>query len=229
MLYCGAYLSCTLVQGFCDRILFHSTPDLAESLVPETVYVNLDISHPPTLGPGLEVRNSDQLKLSPDQDHSKLTKVVDNYQSVLEGNHIIEHSFLVIADGFCFSGIPFTLSDHSPVFCTFLLRIENYVDRVLRRKAYLKWRLSQEKDTRDYTDTIFSDESGDLDDDEFVASSHILYPNIKNPSEDISSCNSQVITLSDFSLICGSTELCPCGIRLVFPLPFEVMICFIAA
>mgnify|MGYP006889529814 CR=1 FL=1 len=46
----------------------------------------------------------------------------------------------------------------------------------------------------------------------------------RNPSEDISSCNSQVITLSDFSLICGSTELCPCGIRLVFPLPFEVMI-----
>jgi len=211
--------------GFCDRILYHSTADLAESLVPETVVVNLDVTHQPTMGRGFDhksattgssdtyvQRDSTDSRYSLDVDYSKLTKVVDNYQSVLEG-------------------IPFTLSDHSPVFGTFLLRIDNYTEHVKRHKAYLKWRNSQEVANREIASTLFSDESMfDLDECAELVSSHATLSenSIPRPLRRLSHeatppwRYTNIITLSDVTLICGSTEFYPCGARLLFPLPFEV-------
>jgi hypothetical protein len=82
------------VQGYCDRIVYYSTPDLAESLIPEKVVVSLDFTQPATVvmannnnKKANSIRESIDSKLSSEKANHmpNLTKIVDNYQSILEG------------------------------------------------------------------------------------------------------------------------------------------------
>ena len=75
------FLFC-VVQGYCDRIVYCSTPDLAEWLVPEKVSISLDFTHPAVVRSG---GATEAARSTAGAENSHLTKLVDNYQSVLEG------------------------------------------------------------------------------------------------------------------------------------------------
>ena len=82
--------------------MYFSTPDLSEYLIPEKVVVSLDITQPAVVimvdgnadeavgildmqrrSPGDDSRRNSARIL--DVEHANMTKVIDNYQSVLQG------------------------------------------------------------------------------------------------------------------------------------------------
>lgn len=83
--------------SYCDRILYHSLADLATDLLPEPVAVDLTLL--PSQGHSTTVINN----INTIAERST-TKMIDNYQSVNDGEGM-------------------SISDHSPVFGTFLVRL----------------------------------------------------------------------------------------------------------
>jgi hypothetical protein len=127
-------------------------------------------------------------------------------------------------------GVPFTSSDHSPVFCTFLLRIENYQIRIKQQNMFSLWQRKEEALCRNSTrSALLSKESNvdmvsDIDAPAWGSRSVLgtAVPHSGPAAGDASRTRTHLLTISDLSLICGSSELNPCGLRLVFPQPFEV-------
>eukprot|EP00602_Paraphysomonas_sp_CaronLab_P005504 CAMPEP_0185022322 /NCGR_PEP_ID=MMETSP1103-20130426/5032_1 /TAXON_ID=36769 /ORGANISM="Paraphysomonas bandaiensis, Strain Caron Lab Isolate" /LENGTH=906 /DNA_ID=CAMNT_0027554333 /DNA_START=389 /DNA_END=3109 /DNA_ORIENTATION=+ len=161
--------------GFCDRILYHSITDLAENLVPERV--RLDLS--------LEQNTAQSLSLNKKHESERtLSHVVDNYQSVNGGD-------------------PWNMSDHSPVFATFLLRLF--------------------EDETNHTDNDKTDSRNEYgkESDRSVGehnNSSLLTPY----STSILPRGVYRIVLTDIKVVWGSMEELPCTVDLLFPLPFEV-------
>lgn len=76
--------------GYCDRILYHSLPDMLEHLVPESVTADLLAT---------------SLSEAALENRALLTPTLHNYRSVNDGEGM-------------------SISDHSPVFATFLLKLD---------------------------------------------------------------------------------------------------------
>lgn len=83
--------------SYCDRVLYHSLADLATDLLPEPVAVDLTLL--PTQGHNTTVVNNINTLAQ-----RSTTKMIDNYQAVNDGEGM-------------------SISDHSPVFGTFLVRL----------------------------------------------------------------------------------------------------------
>ena len=94
------------VPGFCDRILYHSVPDLAEDLLPECLPTDMLVAAASSHhAPGdATLQRSNPITIS-------LT--VDNYRSINDGEAM-------------------TVSNHSPVFATFVLRVRHDFEQLLK-------------------------------------------------------------------------------------------------
>ena len=93
------------VPGFCDRILYYSVPDLAEDLLPECLPTDMLVA----------AASSPSSQHAPDQRSNPITLnvTVDNYRSVNDGEAM-------------------TVSNHSPVFATFILRVRHDFEQLLK-------------------------------------------------------------------------------------------------
>lgn len=95
------------VPGFCDRILYHSVPDLAEDLLPECLPTDMLVaaaSSHHAQGDATLLRSNNPMTIN-------LT--VDNYRSINDGEAM-------------------TISNHSPVFATFILRVRHDFEQLLK-------------------------------------------------------------------------------------------------
>eukprot|EP00981_Chlorochromonas_danica_P001922 scaffold398_cov177-Ochromonas_danica.AAC.21 len=81
--------------GYADRILYYSMVDLAEDFLPEALPADLEILPERRGGNGCD-----------NNDLSRTVIAIDNYRSINDGEGMI-------------------ISEHSPVFCSFLLRLQH--------------------------------------------------------------------------------------------------------
>ena len=94
------------------------------------------------------------------------------------------------------------------------------------------WQRKQEAASRQITTALLSEESSldinmhantDMEEDAASFSSHVSerppQPHSLTVGEGRSAC---LLTISDWSLVCGSMEQHTCGLRVVFPQPYEV-------
>lgn len=95
------------VPGFCDRVLYHSIADLAEDLLPECVPTDMLVSSQTSFTLPGETAAANRAY------PTAVNFTVDNYRSVNDGEAM-------------------TISDHSPVFATFLLRVRHDFEKLLR-------------------------------------------------------------------------------------------------
>ena len=110
------------------------------------------------------------------------------------------------------------------MFGTFLLQIDNYHSRLQQESEYREWQRQCEENERKFINVVSSEESpkssGDKSNDGTALS--ISLP--QSMTEFIPVTETYTITVSDFSLICGSSEHTPWGLRLLFPQPYEVFL-----
>lgn len=97
--------------GFCDRILYYSVADLAEDLLPECVPTEMLILPVPASDGGAPSNANANANGSSGLSTMRFT--VDNYRSVNDGESM-------------------TISSHSPVFATFVLRIRHDYEKLLK-------------------------------------------------------------------------------------------------
>lgn len=105
------------IPGFCDRIFFHSMVNLAEDLLPERVSTEMDVfrkAQTQETDSGDEGDEADKLTVL-----SRMTVVVDNYQSMNDGEAL-------------------NASEHSPVTTTFLLRVRHDYEKLLEQSLHMK-------------------------------------------------------------------------------------------
>lgn len=200
--------------GFCDRILYHSMVDLSEDLLPECVPQKLSLhnykdSKDSTSGGGI---SSEAIALSGGNDFgltnepklpNAMTATIDNYQSINDGDI-------------------FSVSDHSPVFATFLLRLQHdhealrkdVSERLGEGKGNIRDVLSALEET--VAEVIAEDaesQETEVDQRQLVKwdLSYSLLPD--GPKK---------IMIRDIKLIWGASEDFPSYVRIVFPVPYEV-------
>lgn len=232
--------------SYSDRILYHSMVDLGEDLLPEcqsqTLLVHLqddsskngNTSSKLTDGNRYNIGSIDSDKqISPaNSSEPKLSKpievTIDNYQSVNDGEI-------------------FSISDHSPVFATFILRLRKDYEPF---KVELIERLGEDKgDIKELLSALASSPShspGIIKESTKYASD---YDSSKNPFSEPSTPSKEPVDSSvlkslassrfDFSssllppgqhkiilknirLIWGGSEDIPSNVKILFPSPFEV-------
>jgi hypothetical protein len=193
--------------GYCDRILYWSLPDLVEELVPEKVpcrRVKQRGSRKKTLrgkatGTKTERREGEEEvtlsatvtgrgRVKGSRKESEDGQLEDNYRSVNQGE-------------------PWNMSDHSPVYGTFLLRLK-------KEEAF-------EHDQETKADSRKAPGGSEKESD-------ILSP-LASPSSPLSLSASFLpigryrITLSDMKLIWGTIEERTMKVEVLYPLPYEAI------
>jgi hypothetical protein len=124
--------------AFADRILYHSMVDLAEDLVPECLPVEMNVykinsgSESPPSSTGS--RSSGRSRGSNASDHAAAQQKV---VSIIGAGPPIPRTIAVVIDNYrsVNDGEGLNVSDHAPVFGTFILRLRHNFEKILSDSA----------------------------------------------------------------------------------------------
>lgn len=224
--------------AYCDRILFHSLQDMAQDLLPEPVPVDMDILDrivaDGAAGSGLasttatmqsaassstaaaSSSSSASSSASAWRKRAQMSKTIDNYRSINEGEGM-------------------SVSDHSPVCGTFLLRLRHDITSTVTSSNNVSLISTGESTTPSSRPIpIASSSSSVMQSSEEYSSAHALQSSSQgSPCCSISFSKVSLLPpgpytlrISNIKLLWGTADDSPSAVNVLFPLPYEVLTAF---